>query len=94
MTRQERNRTRTARAEKAARTRTLWICGLTYAERDHLRARVPYTAASDTHIATSGEWLALAVMELSKLRRRKKVTVRMASNGFELTAKLKKARCR
>jgi hypothetical protein len=69
---QDRNRRRTTRHLMEADGRTLFIEGLTRAEVDTLRARVFYSGAADTYIASFGSALALATVELLKLRDRRK----------------------
>jgi hypothetical protein len=87
----ERNRKRTVRRDKAIRRTGLTILGLTYEERDALRARLLYSGASDSEISSYADMLPLACAELAALRNRRSVKVRVTASGFELTAKPRKA---
>lgn len=68
----------------------LFIIGLTEAEQQTLQARILNAGADDHYVSTSANMLALAVVELAKLRKRHRITVRVLEDRILVSSKGKK----
>jgi len=74
-------------AERKAESTNLFIEGLTTSERHELCARVPYCGIGDDYIATVSRHLALAIVELLDIRKRRRAQIQVLERGLVLTAK-------
>lgn len=68
----------------------LFIVGLNDSEQQALQARILNSGADDDYVSSSGNMLSLAVVELARLRGKKRITVRVRKDRLIVSSKGKK----